>query len=111
MEDVIHTTVHRNGQWVTEPINLKDIMNRNATKAPEEKLLIKSPRCGIMTRTVIESPVTHWILPVSLRSAQHKDVAFVGVSPGSPVPFVVPDTTLSPPSYSRPHMVNCLRGN
>lgn len=37
------------------------------------------PECGILSKTVVESPVAHHILPARVRSNLYKDLAFVGV--------------------------------
>lgn len=36
--------------------------------------------CGVLSKTVVESPVANTILPVRMRSNSQKDLAFVGVS-------------------------------
>lgn len=76
------TNVLRDGQWVTETINLQTVLKASAANSGALPLpkLTTGPSRGILTRTVIESPVVHWILPVRLRSANHNDVAFIGVS-------------------------------
>lgn len=38
------------------------------------------PEYGLLSQTVICSPLVHWILPVSLRSPSIIDIAFIGVS-------------------------------
>lgn len=75
------TNVFRDGEWVTEEVDIQTLLSGSAqSPARPKKEVSRSPACGILTRTVVESPVVHWILPVRLRSAQQKDVAFVGVS-------------------------------
>lgn len=69
--------VLENGQWVTRTTNVDDILSKPAMK-PTKQTRQPPPQCGIMTRTVVESPVAHWIIPVRLRSPQHNDIAFVG---------------------------------
>ena len=39
----------------------------------------KAPVMGLLTQTVIRSPLVHWILPVRLRNQDNNDVAFIGV--------------------------------
>jgi hypothetical protein len=34
--------------------------------------------CGLLARTIVESPIVYWALPVQLRSSTRCDVAFVG---------------------------------
>ncbi|KAL0776575.1 hypothetical protein CaCOL14_007862 [Colletotrichum acutatum] len=73
------TNVFRNGAWVTETIDLQTVLRGSTTNtsavAPS---LPAPPSCGILTRTVIDSPIARWVLPARLRSAHHNDVAFVG---------------------------------
>ncbi|KAJ0320394.1 hypothetical protein COL5a_009751 [Colletotrichum fioriniae] len=73
------TNVFRNGAWVTEIIDLQTVLRGSTTNtsavAPS---LPAPPSCGILTRTVIDSPIARWVLPARLRSAHHNDVAFVG---------------------------------
>lgn len=71
--------VLENGQWVTRTNNINDLLNSRAAVAKPATERHHGPQCGIMTRTVAQSPVAHWILPVRLRSSQHNDIAFVGV--------------------------------
>lgn len=75
------SSVFRDGEWVTETVNFQDALKASTgvpkTNADPDP---KPPACGIISRTVIESPVVHWILPVWLRSPSHNDVAFIGVS-------------------------------
>ncbi|KAF3768013.1 hypothetical protein M406DRAFT_254924 [Cryphonectria parasitica EP155] len=70
--------VLENGQWVTRDSNLVDLLNKTSTTRGSPRQVRRAPRCGIMTRTVVQSPVAHWVLSVRLRSSQHNDVAFVG---------------------------------
>ncbi|CAK7232480.1 hypothetical protein SCUCBS95973_008273 [Sporothrix curviconia] len=77
------TNVFRDGEWVTETVALDTLLkgkgNSKTTKSPAlEPRYEKPPKYGILTRTIIESPVAHWMLPVRLRSAQHMDVAIIG---------------------------------
>ena len=75
------SSVYRDGQWVTETVNLEDALRVSAAPKPTAAPRPKPPVCGLLSRTVIESPVVHWALSVRLRSHSHNDVAFVGVSP------------------------------
>ncbi|KAF4340341.1 putative FUN12-general translation factor eIF2 [Fusarium beomiforme] len=73
------SSVFRNGEWVTETVNLQDALKASsgAPKTPSDPSP-SAPECGIISRTIIESPVVHWILPVCLRSRSHNDIAFIG---------------------------------
>ncbi|TDZ16631.1 hypothetical protein Cob_v010547 [Colletotrichum orbiculare MAFF 240422] len=73
------TNVFRDGQWRTETVDLNAVMRGSTTAAaPAAPPLATPPNCGLLTRTVIESPIARWVLPALLRSAHHNDVAFVG---------------------------------
>lgn len=73
------TNVLRNGTWITENVNMQTFLStREAPMAKKEKSA--SPACGLLTRTIVESPVVLWMFPVRLRSAGNNDVAFIGVS-------------------------------
>lgn len=66
------------GSWITENVTIQALLSANEPPpaAPQGSV---APECGLLTRTVIESPVLQWILPVRLRSAALNDVAFIGV--------------------------------
>ncbi|KAL2754575.1 hypothetical protein ACRALDRAFT_2043524 [Sodiomyces alcalophilus JCM 7366] len=75
----LQTNVFRDGQWRTETVNLHTILRGTSTPTlPAKDDLPEPPSCGILTRTIVESPVAHWVLPARLRSARHNDVVFVG---------------------------------
>ena len=80
------TSVLRDGEWVTETVNfhaaLQHASAAAAASAPGPTLDTQAPPpvCGILSRTVVESPIVHWVLPVRLRSKAHNDIAFIGVS-------------------------------
>lgn len=65
---------------MTERVDLHSLLkSRAAPKAPSAQEPRESPRCGLLTKTVVESPLVNSILPVRLRSAENNDIAFVGV--------------------------------
>ncbi|KAK7697896.1 hypothetical protein SLS64_013065 [Diaporthe eres] len=61
MASQFQSQVFENGQWVTRTSNVNDVLSKPATKPAKQKQ--PPPQCGIMTRTLVESPVAHWILP------------------------------------------------
>ncbi|PHH83522.1 hypothetical protein CDD83_2975 [Cordyceps sp. RAO-2017] len=75
------TSFLRDGEWVTETVSFQSAL-RQATAtvvpAPSLEQYLQPPCCGILSRTIIKSPVVHWVLPVRLRSQAHNDIAFVG---------------------------------
>ena len=75
------TNVFRDGQWHTETISTQQALDATA-KLDASRVAdtqANPPQCGILTRTVVPSPVAHWILPIRIRSRSQIDVAFVGV--------------------------------
>ncbi|KAF4446498.1 putative FUN12-general translation factor eIF2 [Fusarium austroafricanum] len=73
------SSVLRDGEWVTQTVSFQDALK--VSSAVHKTALDPTPEvpaCGILSRTIIESPVVHWILPVCLRSRSHNDVAFIG---------------------------------
>ncbi|KAJ3482114.1 hypothetical protein NLG97_g7654 [Lecanicillium saksenae] len=73
------TNVLRDGQWVTETVNLQDALDASAVeRSPADPRHPEPPTLGVLTKTVVESPITRWILPLSIRSTNHKDIAFIG---------------------------------
>jgi hypothetical protein len=80
------TNVFRDGEWVTETVNLHSVLKsqKAGPKASTRKDPQKPPRCGLLTRTLVESALANSILPVRLRSPDHNDIAFVGVRVLSP---------------------------
>lgn len=79
------TSIFRDGDWVTTVVSTQQALaatSRKIEEEEEEALRFDSvpPQCGIMTRTIIPSPIAHLILPVRIRSRSQIDVAFIGVS-------------------------------
>ncbi|KAK4126346.1 hypothetical protein N657DRAFT_654749 [Parathielavia appendiculata] len=76
------TNVFRDGEWVTETVNLHSVLKsqKEGPRASARKDPQKPPRCGLLTRTLVESALANFILPVRLRSPDHNDIAFVGPS-------------------------------
>ncbi|KAJ2902583.1 putative fun12-general translation factor eif2 like-protein [Zalerion maritima] len=73
------TSVLENGQWVTRTIGVNTILQPGRQQEPQQTRVPQRPLdCGILTRTLIESPVVNNILPVRLRSSRANDVAFIG---------------------------------
>lgn len=85
----LQSSVFENGEWVTRDMTTTELIRKNGhSHRPTigRQPLVEPPICGLLTRTIVDSPVTRWILPVRLRSSSFNDVAFIGVShclPGS----------------------------
>ncbi|KAI1748200.1 hypothetical protein F4782DRAFT_518066, partial [Xylaria castorea] len=74
----LQTQVLVNNEWVTQTVTAEELLKspiKPTTPAPP-----KPPNYGVLTRTVIKSPIVRWILPVQLRSSRFNDVALVGVA-------------------------------
>lgn len=39
-----------------------------------------APKLGLLTHAVVQSPVSHWILPITCEKEDYSDIAFIGVS-------------------------------
>lgn len=96
------TRILRDGEWVTETVNLQAALKASATSKPATRVHPEPPNCGILSRTIVESPIVHWILPVRLRSEIHNDIAFVGVSYIEPPLHCVPGSPPLPPRLVKP---------
>ncbi|KAL6858489.1 mono-functional DNA-alkylating methyl methanesulfonate N-term domain-containing protein [Trichoderma novae-zelandiae] len=72
------TRILRDGEWVTETVNLQAALKASAAPQLAPEPLQQPPVCGILTQTIVESPVVRWVLPVRLRSGTHNDIAFIG---------------------------------
>ena len=75
------TNVLRNGAWVTETVDIHAALRASSSSADKPKEVISDhPPCGILSSTIVDSPVVHKILPVRLRSRSHNDIAMIAVS-------------------------------
>ncbi|KAF7547792.1 hypothetical protein G7Z17_g7475 [Cylindrodendrum hubeiense] len=72
------SSVLRDGEWVTETVNFQDALKASTAPKPAAEPRPEVPTCGILSSTIVESPVVHWVLPVRLRSQLSNDVAFIG---------------------------------
>ncbi|KAI8628270.1 hypothetical protein F5Y19DRAFT_147161 [Xylariaceae sp. FL1651] len=75
----LQTYVLENDQWVTRTISADELIGESAhsrTTAGRPPAP-KPPTYGLLTKTIIESPIIRWVLPVQLRSSRYNDVAFV----------------------------------
>jgi hypothetical protein len=72
------------GAWTTTTIDVDDVLRAHNHEQEATNLMDveKPPTIGILTQTVIRSPLVHWILPVRLRGTKIHDVAFIGVRYG-----------------------------
>ncbi|PFH55970.1 hypothetical protein XA68_17315 [Ophiocordyceps unilateralis] len=74
------SSVLRDGEWVTETVNFQSAL-RQATAAATAGPVDQRPEpstFGLLSRTIVQSPIVHRVLPVRLRSKLHNDIAFIG---------------------------------
>jgi hypothetical protein len=72
-----------NGEWTTRTLDVDTVLRHYDQQDKEANANVpeveKAPALGLLTQTVIRSPLVHWILPARLRSPNNNDVAFIGV--------------------------------
>lgn len=78
----IETRVLVDGQWVTRTIDHSQILAGNREDKQLETPSVASnistpPTCGILTRTLVRSPVINLIIPAQIRHKDNNDVVFV----------------------------------
>ncbi|ESZ98670.1 hypothetical protein SBOR_0908 [Sclerotinia borealis F-4128] len=70
------------GQWITRTIDAHTLLqhhNQMDDNAADNTMeTIRPPVRGVLTQTIIQSPLVHWILPIRLRGQEYNDVAFIG---------------------------------
>ena len=72
-----------NGEWTTRTLDVDTVLRhydqQDKAANPDFVAVEPNPTVGVLTQTVIRSPLVHWILPVKLRDVQTQHVAFIGV--------------------------------
>lgn len=76
------------GVWTTRRIEIQTAIDENirASSSAQAEAPVSStkrkavPSMGILTRTLIESPIVRWIIPARIRHKDKNDVVFIGVS-------------------------------
>lgn len=79
----VQGNVFENGRWVTRTLDPRELLGPTSSTPRSRLQPPEPPSYGILTKTVIASPVIRWVLPVQLRSSRNNDVAFIGVCPSS----------------------------
>ncbi|RCI13928.1 hypothetical protein L249_8068 [Ophiocordyceps polyrhachis-furcata BCC 54312] len=82
------TSVLRNGEWVTETVNVQSALRQASAAASAGPVLEQPPELppyGLLSRTIVQSPIVHRVLPVRLRSKLRNDIAFIGTDQGADV--------------------------
>jgi hypothetical protein len=73
-----------NGEWTTRTLDVNTVLRHydQQDNQPTANIMDQEhpPLWGLLTQTIIRSPLVNWILPVSLRDPGIHDVAFIGVS-------------------------------
>jgi hypothetical protein len=71
------------GQWTTHTLDVNAVLKHYDKQDREANIrdldIEKAPALGLLTQTVVRSPLVHWILPAKLRNPERNDVAFIGV--------------------------------
>jgi len=71
------------GQWITHTLDVNTVLKHYDKQDREANIrdvdIEKAPALGLLTQTVVRSPLVHWILPAKLRNPERNDVAFIGV--------------------------------
>lgn len=80
----LETNTLVNGAWTTRTLDVNAVLRHYDQQDKEANTkaadIEKAPTLGLLTQTVIRSPLAHWILPVRLRDPLLNDVALIGVS-------------------------------
>lgn len=79
----LQTNVFENGRWVTR--NIDPYQARAQNTEPQRKgqtastplVLTDVPPIGLLTRTLVRSPVIKWIIPAKIRHKTKNDVLFI----------------------------------
>jgi hypothetical protein len=79
----ISTATLVDGRWVTRSVDVATVVQQNRNDPSELQIQAErsdeAPCYGILTQTVIDSPIAHWILPVRLERNANLLAAFIGV--------------------------------
>lgn len=79
----IQTSVYVDGHWTTRTMGIDQVIaqNRDKRRQDQPSSALSSPQqppsLGILTQTIIRSPVVKWIIPAQIRHENKNDVVFV----------------------------------
>lgn len=84
----IETQVLVDGVWTTRRVDIQTAIDENirasaqaqAGAPPPASKVKPVPSMGVLTRTLIGSPIIRWIIPARIRNEVKNDVIFIGVS-------------------------------
>lgn len=60
-------------------VDIETILSGNSTQEKIKLEVKRPPKIGLLTQTVIDSPISNWILPARLGNVDDHDVVFIGV--------------------------------
>ncbi|KAH0563280.1 hypothetical protein GP486_002151 [Trichoglossum hirsutum] len=77
------TRVLVNGAWVTRTVDLQTVLDLDREASPRTRPQLPlpngdPPNMGILTKTLVRSPVVLWIIPARIRHEDKNDVLFIG---------------------------------
>ncbi|OBT64806.1 hypothetical protein VE03_06553 [Pseudogymnoascus sp. 23342-1-I1] len=78
MEGVISTASWVDGRFMEREVNIETILSGNSRQEGVKLEVSKPPKIGLLTQTVIDSPISNWILPARLGNVEDHDVVFIG---------------------------------
>ena len=77
----IPTGVFENGRWVTRYQDVHHVLAQNrdpeTIKVKEAAEAPKPPSLGLLTRTIVRTPVIRWIIPARIRHPEKNDVLYI----------------------------------
>ena len=77
----VPTAVFEDGRWVTRYVDPYQVLARNrqaeVITAKEPSEVPKAPSMGLLTRTLVRTPVVKWIIPARIRHADRNDVLYI----------------------------------
>lgn len=81
----VRTTVLENGRWVTRNVDPYHVRARNTETPPKEQSrpsinFPETPSIGILTKTLVRSPVINRIIPARVRHKTKNDVLFISAT-------------------------------
>lgn len=60
-------------------VNIETILSGHSREEGVKLEVSKPPKIGLLTQTVVDSPISNWILPARLGNVEDHDVVFIGV--------------------------------
>jgi len=80
---VFQTNTFVDGIWTTRTVDADAVIRAWQEEQPEDDNLNldlgEPPVYGLLTKTLVNSPVVHWILPARVRDEGKNDIVFIGV--------------------------------